>query len=452
MTDPLNPAEDRAFGYDALNRLTSAQGRWGQGTLSYDALGNLRSLNLGANTERYEYNGLRLRTRIHNETTSSWYTHDVYGNVRLDVDVLGLSSNAPQDRGRQYTYDDAGNLRNVLRTENIASNPTSSQYYFDYDAQGQQIRRTAPNGEIIHFVHGRTGQLLGEYSGSLGYGKEYVYLGSQLVGSAQTNQPPEAQAGADRSVNGGASVQLDGRGSTDPDGAIARYAWAQTEGSPVTLSGAAAATASFSAPVLDNTSVLGFTLTVTDDSGEEAQDSVRITVLGNSAPTADAGPDQSVRGAAIVALDGTASNDTDGHIARYAWQQIGGTPVILSGADTAIPSFTAPRLPEAQVLSFELTVTDNLGAQATAAVHITVLGNEPPSAHAGADQTVPGGSSSRARCHGLDGSRREHHRLRLVADGRSGREPDWRRYPDPELHRPPLRQRRGAQLHPHGER
>ena len=101
------------------------------------------------------------------------------------------------------------------------------------------------------------------------------------------------------------------------------------------------------------------------------------TVLGNPAPTADAGPDQSVRGAAIVALDGTASNDTDGHITGYAWQQIGGTPVTLSGADTARPTFTAPRLPEAQVLSFELTVTDNLGAQATAAVHITVLGTNP---------------------------------------------------------------------------
>ncbi len=392
LTDPLNPAEDRAFGYDALNRLTSAQGRWGQGTLSYDAFGNLRSLNLGANTERYAYNGLRLRTRIHNETTSSWYTHDVYGNVRLNVEVLGLSSNAPQDRGQQYTYDDAGNLRNVLRTENIASNPRSSQYYFDYDALGQQIRRTAPNGEIIHFVHGRTGQLLGEYTGSPQYGKEYVYLGSQFLASARTNQPPEAQAGADETVLGGATVFLDGRASMDPDGRIVRYAWAQTEGRPVTLSGAAAATASFSAPVLENTSVLGFTLTVTDDSGEEARDSVRITVLGNAAPTADAGPDQSVRGAALVALDGTASNDTDGHIARYAWQQIGGTPVTLSGADTAIPSFTAPRLAEAQVLSFALTVSDNLGAQATAAVHITVFGNEPPSAHAGADQTVPGGS------------------------------------------------------------
>ena len=41
ITDPVHPAGDRQFGYDGLNRLTSAQGRWGQGTLSYDALGNL---------------------------------------------------------------------------------------------------------------------------------------------------------------------------------------------------------------------------------------------------------------------------------------------------------------------------------------------------------------------------------------------------------------------------
>ncbi|MGH8488389.1 MAG: PKD domain-containing protein [Gammaproteobacteria bacterium] len=167
------------------------------------------------------------------------------------------------------------------------------------------------------------------------------------------------KAVADETVMAGATVLLDGRASTDPDGRIVRYAWAQTEGSPVSLSGADTATSSFSAPALEHTSVLGFTLTVTDDSGEEAQDSVRITVLGNAAPTADAGPDQTVRGAAVVALDGTASNDADGHINSYAWQQTAGTPVTLSGADTATPSFTAPRLPEAQVLSFELTVTDN---------------------------------------------------------------------------------------------
>ncbi|MGH8568013.1 MAG: PKD domain-containing protein, partial [Gammaproteobacteria bacterium] len=393
LTDPLNPLDDRAFGYDALNRLTSAQGRWGQGTLSYDALGNLRSLNLGANTERYVYNGLRLRTRIHNETTSSWYSHDVYGNVRQEVGVLGITTADPQARGRQYSYDDAGTLRSVFVLDGIQGSPTSKQYAFDYDAQGQQIRRTAPNGEIIHFVHGRAGQLLGEYLGPARYGKEYVYLGSQLLASAQTNQAPLAGVGADETVMAGATVLLDGRGSMDPDGRIVRYAWAQTEGSPVSLSGAASARASFTAPVLGNTSVLGFTLTVTDDSGEKAEDSVQITVLGNRAPTADAGPDQSVPGTAIVALDGTASNDADGHINSYAWQQTAGTPVTLSGADTATPSFTAPRLSEAQVLSFELTVTDNLGARASAAVHITVLGNEPPSAHAGADQTVPGGVS-----------------------------------------------------------
>lgn len=147
-------------------------------------MGNLSSLNLGASTHRYTYNGLRLRSVIHNESTSSWYAHDVYGNVRQEVGVLGITAAAPQARGRQYSYDDAGTLRSIFMLEDIQGSPTSTQYGFDYDAQGQQIRRTAPNGEISHFVHGRAGQLLGEYSGLPRYGKEYVYLGSQLIASA----------------------------------------------------------------------------------------------------------------------------------------------------------------------------------------------------------------------------------------------------------------------------
>jgi len=189
LTDPLNPLEDRAFGYDALNRLTSARGRWGQGTLSYDALGNLRSLNLGANTERYVYNGLRLRSVIHNESTSSWYAHDVYGNVRQEVGVLGITTADPQARGRQYSYDDAGTLRSIFVLEDIQGSPTSTEYAFDYDATGQRVRRTAPDGESIHFVHGRTGQLLGEYSGSLRYGKEYVYLPRRPAHRQRPDQP-----------------------------------------------------------------------------------------------------------------------------------------------------------------------------------------------------------------------------------------------------------------------
>ena len=90
----------------------------------------------------------------------------------------------------------------------------------------------------------------------------------------------------------------------------------------------------------------------------------------NQAPTANAGPDQSVVQAQVVTLTGAASSDSDGAVASYAWSQTGGTAVILSSATVAQPTFTAPIAPAS--LTFQLTVTDNQGATATDTVAITV--------------------------------------------------------------------------------
>ena len=71
-------------------------------------------------------------------------------------------------------------------------------------------------------------------------------------------------------------------------------------------------------------------------------------------PTAVAGDDQAVEPGAEVTLDATASGGAWGTNVTYAWTQPSGTPVILTGADTATPSFTAPDSPGD--LEFELAV------------------------------------------------------------------------------------------------
>ena len=106
------------------------------------------------------------------------------------------------------------------------------------------------------------------------------------------NQAPIADAGAAKRLRGGQPVTLDGGASRDPDGTITSYAWAQTAGTPVTLAGADRATASFSSPPVNTEETLTFTLTVTDDGGASAADSVQVTLLPNTAPTAAAGSDQ----------------------------------------------------------------------------------------------------------------------------------------------------------------
>ncbi|MBI5375773.1 MAG: hypothetical protein HZA77_10070 [Candidatus Schekmanbacteria bacterium] len=93
---------------------------------------------------------------------------------------------------------------------------------------------------------------------------------------------------------------------------------------------------------------------------------------GNNAPTADAGPDQTVIPGITVTLDGTNSSDAGGSIASYLWTQTGGTTVTLSDATSSQSSFTAPSVSSEETLTFELTVTDNEGLSGTDSVNIHV--------------------------------------------------------------------------------
>lgn len=93
----------------------------------------------------------------------------------------------------------------------------------------------------------------------------------------------------------------------------------------------------------------------------------------NAIPVANAGTDQVKRVGSIVNLNGNDSFDSDGSITNYSWTQVSGTSVTLSDSSTASPSFTAPDT--AEVLSFELTVTDNVELTNTDTVDIVVKGN-----------------------------------------------------------------------------
>jgi hypothetical protein len=108
---------------------------------------------------------------------------------------------------------------------------------FDYDAAGHRMRRIPPTGQVTDCVYGRTGMLLGEYPGGVLYGKEYVYLGSQLIASPKTHpQAPAAHKRAPRStrcLGTGITLHPNETASTTSEAPASRL-WKAAESPPPT--------------------------------------------------------------------------------------------------------------------------------------------------------------------------------------------------------------------------
>ncbi len=220
---------------------------------------------------------------------------------------------------------------------------------------------------------------------------------SCIVNIVSENNPPVADAGPDQNINEGSIVYLSGANSSDPDGDSLTYLWTQTGGTSVTLDDPASVQPIFDAPFIESEGEsLTFQLTVTDEYGLQSTDSSIVNIVSiNNAPTANAGSDQNVDEGALVYLDGSGSSDPDGDILSYQWIQTSGTSVTLSDPVSATPEFEAFYVdPEGESLTFQLTVTDKDGLQATdtCIVNITWV-NDPPVAEAGPDQNVDEGSS-----------------------------------------------------------
>ncbi|MFK7830099.1 MAG: S8 family serine peptidase [Congregibacter sp.] len=92
------------------------------------------------------------------------------------------------------------------------------------------------------------------------------------------NVAPTAQAGEPQTIDAGTQAELDASGSSDSDGSISSFLWTQSDGPSVDLQSADQAQASFVAPDVSVDTTLVFTVTVTDNDGATATDSVSITL------------------------------------------------------------------------------------------------------------------------------------------------------------------------------
>ncbi|WP_298734854.1 PKD domain-containing protein [uncultured Chitinophaga sp.] len=209
------------------------------------------------------------------------------------------------------------------------------------------------------------------------------------------NKTPTANAGANKTITLPVnSVQLDGGGSSDPDGSISSYSWIKVSGP---------AGGAISSAKSKTTNITGLTagsyeyqLTVADNEGATASDRVTITVHPeprvNKSPVAITSADQRITlPVSQLYINGRSSYDPDGNITAYAWKQVSG-PSTAAIAHADWTETLVSGLKQGAYV-FELKVTDNDGATATDRITITVaaappVSNKPPIAVTQGDQVI----------------------------------------------------------------
>ncbi len=184
-------------------------------------------------------------------------------------------------------------------------------------------------------------------------------------GSDRSNLPPIALAGGPYAGMTLTGVAVDGRASSDPDGAIVSFTWSWGDGS-------ADSTGASAGHVYARAGLYTVTLTVVDDEGASSRATATMDI-GNRAPVADAGGPYSGQVAAIVTVNGSRSSDADGVIAGYTWSWGDGTADSTGAAAAASHVYAS-----AGDFVVTLTVVDDHGSAGSANTVVTIAAPPPP--------------------------------------------------------------------------
>jgi YD repeat-containing protein len=196
VNDLVNGQRTKTFGYDALNRLTSASANnlYGRESYTYDALNNLRSRLTSGNTLTFNYDAANHLTGVMQAgSTVTTYGYDAQGNRNR------LSSGG---NTTQYNFDAANQLLQIPGLESYA-----------YDATGRRIAKTAADGNVTYYFYDQAGQLMFQYQPSTYLATNYIYLGRQLVAKNVTDVTvlTAAQVNATVALVGAPSLSADGQ-------------------------------------------------------------------------------------------------------------------------------------------------------------------------------------------------------------------------------------------------
>jgi RHS repeat-associated protein len=161
ITGTTTPSYSQTFGYDELNRLSSASGRYGTIGYTYDDVGNRLTRNTNGVTESYTYYaGTNSLYQITGGQDPRTFSYDANGNPTSDGALT-------------FIYDQNNQLKEVKNGANTIATYT-------YNGLGQRVKKVA--GEITTIYHyDLDGKLNAESTSTGTFTKEYLHMGKVRV-------------------------------------------------------------------------------------------------------------------------------------------------------------------------------------------------------------------------------------------------------------------------------
>lgn len=178
ITNYQNRSNDRTMGYDGLNRMTTANGRWGSGSIEYTDNHDIDTMSLGSKILYYGYDNSGKLTHTTGSVNKN-FGYDKYGNV---------TANGTDN----FIYDDANQMLKV----------SNKNIHYSYDGNKKRVKVQTPE-KTVYYFYNLAGELLYRYDKTNNNDIEYINLNGKLIAKFEQSD--------------GGSTDSDGDGISDKD-------------------------------------------------------------------------------------------------------------------------------------------------------------------------------------------------------------------------------------------
>lgn len=167
ITDTVTPANSYAYGFDSLDRLTSAVKTGTTRGWTYDANGN-RLTETGAAASTYTIASTNNRVSSISGALPRTYSYDTAGNVLTYASITA-------------TYNNRGRMKTLMKGAVTAT--------YVYNALGQFVKQSGgPSGTVL-YVYDEAGHILGEYTSTGALVQETIWMGDTPVATIRPGTP-----------------------------------------------------------------------------------------------------------------------------------------------------------------------------------------------------------------------------------------------------------------------